>query len=74
MLRCSMVVLKAARRNNLYYLKGNITKRQVTTSIGSDDDCTRLKHIRFKYTGEKSLQYLAKYDLLKDVNPQIEIL
>ena len=42
MLRGSMVVMKGIRRNNLYYLKGSIVTGQVSTFIGSDDDCTWL--------------------------------
>jgi len=42
MFRVSMVVLKGVRHNNFYYLKGNTVTGQVTTSIGSDDDCTWL--------------------------------
>ena len=40
--RASMIVLKGARRNNLYYLKGSTVTRQVATSTDSDDDCIRL--------------------------------
>ena len=40
MTRGSMVVLKNARRNDLYYLKGSMVTGQVTTSINTDDDCT----------------------------------
>ena len=40
MLGGSIVVMKAVRHNNLYYLKGNIVTRQVVTSIRSNDDCT----------------------------------
>ena len=40
MLRDSMIVMKAVRSNNLYYLKSNMITRQVAPSIGSDDDCT----------------------------------
>ena len=36
------VVLKGVRRNNLYYLKGNIVTGQLETSVGSDDDLTKL--------------------------------
>ena len=38
---------------------------QVVTSISSDNDCTRLWHMRLKYIGEKSLHALSKQDLLK---------
>ena len=63
--RGSMVVLKDIRRNNLYYLKGNTVTGQVTTSIGLDDDCTRLYHMRLGHTDERSLQALAKKNLLQ---------
>ena len=46
MLRGSIVVMKNVRRNNLYYLKGNIVTGQVVTSIGSNDNCTRLWQMR----------------------------
>jgi len=55
MLRGSMVVMKGIRRNNLYYLKDNMDTWQVVTSNSSDDDCTRLWHVRLGHTGEKSL-------------------
>jgi len=63
--KCSMVVLKGVRRNNLYYLKGSTVTDQVATSTDSDDDSTRLWYMRLGYTGEKFLQALAKQDLLK---------
>jgi len=37
------------------------------TSIGSDDDCTRLWHMRLRHTDEIFLQALGKQDLLKGV-------
>ena len=37
------------------------------TSTDSDNDPTRLWHMRFGHTGEKSLQALAKKGLLKGV-------
>ena len=46
MTKGSMVVLKAVRQNNLYYLKGSTVTGQVATSTDSDDDSTRLWHIR----------------------------
>jgi len=60
MTKGSMVVLKGVRRNNLYYLKGSTVIGQVATSTDSDNNSTRLWHMRFRYTGEKSLQALAK--------------
>ena len=41
-LKSSMVVLKGVRCNNFYYLKNNTVTRQLTTSVGTDDDLTRL--------------------------------
>jgi len=38
---------------------------QVATSIRSNDDCTRLRYLRLRHTGEKSLQTLTKQGLLK---------
>ena len=55
MTKGSMVVLKAVRQNNLYYLKGSTVTGQVATFTDSDDDSTRLWHMRFEHTGEKSL-------------------
>jgi len=46
MLRGSMVVLKGVRRNNFYYLKGNMVTGQVASSIDSNNNCTRLWHMR----------------------------
>jgi len=47
--------MKGMGHNNLYYLKGTIVNGQVATSIGLDDDCTQLWHIRLGHTSEKSL-------------------
>jgi len=58
-------VLKGVRRNNLYYLKGNTVTRQLANSVGSNDDSTRLWHMRLGHTSEKNLQALAKQGLLK---------
>jgi len=60
MTKGSMMVLKGVCRNNLYYLKGSIFIGQVTTSTDSDDDSTRLWHMRLRHIGERSLQALAK--------------
>ena len=65
MTKGSMVVLKTVCRNNLYYLKGSIVTGQVATSTDSDEDSTRLWHMRLGHTGEKSLQTLAKQGILK---------
>ena len=42
MTKGSMVVLKAVRRNNLYYLKGSTVTGQVAASTDLDEDSTRL--------------------------------
>jgi len=60
MTKGSMVILKGVRWNNLYYLNGSTITGQVLTSIDTDDDSTRLWHMRFGHTGEKSLQALTK--------------
>ena len=60
-----MVILKGVRQNNLYYLKGSIVTGQVATFTDSDNDSTRLWHMRLEHTNEKSLQALAKQGLLK---------
>jgi len=60
MIKGSMVILKGVCRDNLYYLKGSTVTVQVATSTDSDNDSTRLWHIRLGHTGEKSLQALAK--------------
>ena len=65
MLKGSMVVLKSARHNNLYYLKGYTVIGQLETSVGSDEDSTRLQHIRLGHTDEKNQQVFAKKELLK---------
>jgi len=60
MTKGSMVALKGVRRNNLYYLKGIIVTGQVATFINSNDDSTRLWHMRLRHIGEKFLQALTK--------------
>ena len=60
MTKGSMVVMKGVCRNNLYYLKGSTVTGQMVTSTDTDDDLTRLWHMRLGHTGEKSLQALAK--------------
>jgi len=60
MTKGSMVVLKSVRQTNLYYLKGSTITGQVATSTDTDDDPTRLWHMRLGRTGEKYLQALAK--------------
>jgi len=60
MTKSLMMVLKGVRWNNIYYLKGSTITGQVATYIDSDDDSTRLRHMRLGHIGEKSLQALAK--------------
>jgi len=65
MTKGSMVVLKADRRNNLYYLKGSTVTGQVAASTSQKEDSTRLWHMRLGHAGEKSMQTLVKKGLLK---------
>jgi len=58
MTKGSMVVLKGVCRNNLYYLKGSTVTGQVAAS--TDDDSTRVWHMRLGHKGKKSLQPLIK--------------
>ena len=41
-----MVVLKGVHQNNIYYLKATTVTGQVATSTDSDNDSTRLWHMR----------------------------
>jgi len=59
-LQSSLVVLEGVKCNKLYYLKGNIVTGRLVTLVGSDDDLTRLWHMRLGHIGEKFLQALAK--------------
>ena len=52
MTKGSMVVLKAVRRNNLYYLNGSTVTGQVAASTNSDEDSTRLWHMKLGHAGE----------------------
>ena len=61
----SLVVMKGVRDRNLYCLKGSTVTGILAASVGSDDDATRLWHMRLGHTGEKSLQALTKQGLLK---------
>ena len=65
MTKGSMGVLKADRRNNIYYLKGSTVTGQVAASTSSEEDSTRLWHMRLGHAGEKSLQTLVRQGLLK---------
>jgi len=60
MIKGSMVVLKGARRNILYYLKGSTVIGQMTTSTNSDNDCTKLWHMRLGHTGESLCKLLQR--------------
>jgi len=64
----SMVMMKIVRDMNLYYLKGSIVTAALIASVDSDDDATKLWHMRLDHVGEKSMQTLAKQGLLKDAN------
>jgi len=61
----SMVVMKGVRDSNLYYLKGSTVTGALAAAVDSDEDATRLRHIRLDQAGEKSMQALAKQGLLK---------
>ena len=50
---------------NLYYLKDSTVTGALATSMNSDDDATKLWHMRLGHVGEKSVQALAKQCLLK---------
>ena len=65
MTKGSMVVLKADRRNNLYYLKGSTVTGQVAASTSQKEDSIRLWHMRLGHAGEKAMQTLVKKGLLK---------
>ena len=56
----SLVVLKGIRRNNLYYLKGSVVTKNLTTSEYLVDDSIRLWKMRLGYVGLDSLQALTK--------------
>ena len=60
MTKGSMVALKVVRQNNLYYLKGSTVTGQDVTFTDSDDDSTRLWHMRLGHRAEKSLQASVK--------------
>ena len=61
----SLVVMKGIRDRNLYYLKGSTVTSFLTASVVLDVDTTQLWHMRLGCAGEKSMQALAKQDLLK---------
>ena len=61
----SMVVMKGVRDSNLYYLKSSTVTGALAAAVDSDEDATRLRHMRLDQAGEKSMQALAKQGLLK---------
>ena len=62
----NLVVMKGIRRKNLYFLQGSaVTGRAMTTT--SDEDTTRLWHMRLGHPGIRSLQGLVSQGLLKGV-------
>ena len=58
-------MMKGVRDKNLYYLKSSTVTCALTTSVDSDNDATKLWHMSFGHTGEKSMQALAKQIFLK---------
>ncbi|KAH9733971.1 hypothetical protein KPL71_017220 [Citrus sinensis] len=59
----AMVILQGVRRHNLYYLKGGTTDE--ANVVEAHSDTTKLWHVRLGHAGEKSLQTLMRYELLK---------
>ena len=45
----SMDVMKGVRARNLYYLKGSTVTGALAASVDSDDDNTKLCHIRLDH-------------------------
>ena len=56
----STVVMKGLRDRNLYYLKDSTVIGALAAVVDSDEDTTRLWHMRLDHAGEKSMQALAK--------------
>ena len=74
MTKGSMVVLKAVRRNNLYYLNGSTVTGQVAASTGSDEDLTRLWHIRLGHAvrvGKRWIRLQNSFDWIEDYNRSV---
>ena len=62
----NLVVIKTIRRKNLYFLQGStVTGRAMATA--SDEDTTKLWHMRQGHPGIRSLQGLVSQGLLKGV-------
>ncbi|KAF5475608.1 hypothetical protein F2P56_007400, partial [Juglans regia] len=63
------VTMKGLKRGNLYFLQGSTVSGRASTVCEkldeTDDDTTRLWHIRMGHAGEKALQTLVKQGLLK---------
>ncbi|KAH9679095.1 hypothetical protein KPL71_025975 [Citrus sinensis] len=66
----ALTVMKGTRRNNLYYFQGStvIGSASTVSRKDADSEATKLWHMRFGHAGEKTLQTLAKQDLLKGIN------
>ncbi|XP_060170465.1 uncharacterized mitochondrial protein AtMg00300-like [Lycium barbarum] len=61
----ALVLMKGTRRGTLYYLQGSIMKGSVAVSNSlSDDDVTRLWHMRLGHMSEKDMTILSKRGLL----------
>ena len=66
----ALAVMEGIRRNNLYYFQGSTVIGLASTVSRKDADskATKLWHIRLGHAGKKTLQTLAKQDLLKGTN------
>ena len=53
----SMVMIKGLRDRNLYYLMGRTVTCALAAAVDSDEDATRLWHMRLGHKGEKSMQH-----------------
>ena len=62
-----MIVIKGVKDWNLYYLKGSIVTSTLAALVDSDDDATKLWHMRLGYPSEKFIHTLTKQGLLKGV-------
>ena len=54
-----MVVMKNVRDRNLYYLKSSTVAGALTATVDSNNDATKLWHVRLGHVSEKSMQALA---------------
>jgi len=64
----SMVVMKGIKNRNLYYLKSSTVTGVLAIVVDSDEDVTKLWHMRLGHAGEKSIEALAKQYLFKGTN------